>query len=366
MERKRRYLVFGPAYLDVVVETAVPLIPGDPALLVDQSLPALRMTPRGDDLLVVNGPTGDRLIFPLPADASSMAATYTLTEPVLARLLGAETQRTVAAEYPVARFVTQLGGMGAGYAKAFDGLLRAPFGAVNDVPDAVGQAVLGWLQEYGITVAPALLPGYASDSSLVLLSAQGDKLAIGVRAAMVRWQATDADRALVAEADALVFCGAPNALVGKVLSWRPAAPVMCAPALRNVMDTATPLSALAGGIHYLTLNALEWAHLADAEHVRAMVPVITVTDGPRGSRVLLRDEELTIPAESYVGPANTNRAGETYASTFFKVLLSEQPDFYQRGVVPTEIAMRAGLIATAQATRQLAIPGFAFPPDDWT
>jgi len=365
MEHDRRYLIFGPAYLDVVLETESPLVTGDPPLLLDQSLLALSATGRDDGMLEVDGPTGDRLLFPLPAAQAAMAATYHLAEPVLARLLGRDTTRTVNGTYPVAQFRSQLGGMGAGYAKAFGGLLRTPFGGSGDAPDVTGRQVLGWLAQHAIRCAPVYLPDCTSDSSLVLLSACGDKLAIGVREAMVHWRAAEEDRALVAEAAALVFCGAPNALLATVLSWQPGIPVMCAPALRNVCDAAVPLAAQAEGIHYLAMNALEWAQLTGRERLRDQVPVISITDGPHGSRILFRDGEVYIPAQPYVGPANTNRAGETYASTFFKVLLAEQPDFYRSGRVGEDVAAHAGAIATAQATRQLAIQEFAFPPDDW-
>ena len=249
-------------------------------------------------------------------------------------------------DYAVHRFLTQLGGMGAGYAAAFAGVLRAPFGTADALPDATARQVLHWLAQRQIRVAPAYLPACASDSSLVLLSARGDKLAIGVRQAMLRWRAGEEERALVEAADALVFCGAPNALLAEVFSWRPPVPVMCAPALRNVCDTATPLAELAPGIHYLTMNALEWAQLAHREALCRQVPAISITDGPRGSRIYCGEQEFAIPAPPFHGTANTNRAGETYGSTFFKVLLAAQPDFFRRGRVEAAVALRAGQIAT--------------------
>ncbi len=358
------YLVFGPAYLDVVVETAQPLLPSEPALLLDQSLAATGVTPRDDGLLVVLGPTGDVLRFSLPACHAAAAASYHLAEPVLARLRGAQAQ-PVRGDYAVARFLTQLGGMGAGYAAAFAGVLCAPVGTEDTRPDATAWQVLDWLAQQQIRTAPAYLPDCASDRSLVLLSARGDKLAIGVRQAMVRWRAGKDERALAETADALVFCGAPNVLLAEICSRCPAAPVMCAPALRNVCDTAPSLAELAPYIHYMTMNALEWAQLAQREELRRQVPVISITDGPRGSRIYCSEQEFAIPALPFHGAANTNRAGETYGSTFFKVLLATQPDFYRHRHVDAAVALRAGQIATAQATRQLAIAGFAFPPDDW-
>ncbi|MHB9130578.1 MAG: carbohydrate kinase family protein [Armatimonadota bacterium] len=356
MAPDRPILVFGPAYLDIIVEVDGPLVPGDPALFLDQSLPAVRFTPADDGVLRLIGPHGDRMTFPLPQEGRDAGGTCEVQEPVLARLLGPATPRRVVAEYSVIRFATQLGGMGAGYAKALNGTLRMPLGE-----DAVGHRVLAELAQYAISAAPRYLPTCPSDTSLVILATRGEKLAVGVREAMVRWLVAEEDRALVAKASALVFCGAPNALMAEVLSWQPDVPVMCAPALRNVCDQTVPFADLAGGIHYLTMNALEWENLAGREQIRAQVPVITVTDGPMGSRVLLGGEEITIPAIPYQGTADTNRAGETYGATFFSALLNDHPDFLRQGI-SRKTAEQIGMKAACRATKQLAIKGFAFPP----
>ncbi len=347
-----RVLVFGPAYPDVVVETPRPLA----GVRLDQSLPALTATPRDDGRVVVTGPTGDALTFPLPPHATTAACTLTLAEPVLARLRGADTRETVTGEYPVTGFRRQLGGMGAGYALALGGTLHMPVGA-----DALGREVRALLAAAGIAAAPRVLD-CPSDSSLVILSARGDKLAIGVRQAMVRWTATADDLALLDDADALVVCGAPNALLADLLAHRSNLPVLCAPAMRNVSDTAVPLAALAASISVLTCNALEWAHLPDRDAVRAQVPLVAVTDGPRGSTLYLGDDSLFLPAAPHPAPADTNRAGETYGATLFTILRRLCPDF--RHVTPA-MAEFAGRLATRQAARQLDITGFAFPPPDW-
>jgi len=265
----RRYLIFGPAYLDVVVETAQPLLSAEPALLLDQSLAALRVTPRDDGLLVVLGPTGDLLRFILPQRDTGAAASYHLAEPVLARLRGTQAP-PVQGAFTVERFCTQLGGMGAGYAAAFAGVLRAPFGTVNELPDATAGQVLHWLAQQGIRVAPAFLPDCASDSSLVLLSARGDKLAIGVRQAMLRWRAGEEERALAATADALVFCGAPNALLAEVLSWRLPAAVL-----------------LFGLANWMLFNVFEFARKSFAREEEAPgVDSYTTLYGPWGAVAL--------------------------------------------------------------------------------
>ena len=342
-------LIFGPAYLDVVLTLDRLLLAGGPTL--DQSLPAARLTPRDDGVLEVVGPTGDRLVFVLPPDQAEFAATCELCEPVLART---RPGRVVTGEYGVSSAVRQLGGMGAGYAKALGGLLRMPVG-----DDAVGCEVLQLLAQHEIDAVPAVLPDCPSDTSLLLQSPQGDKLAIGVRRAMTRWQAIPEDHALAAQASALVFCGALNALMAAVLEQAPDIPVMCAPALRNVCDRDVPLASLATKIDYLTLNALEWAQLDGAAEMRRQVPVITVTEGAQGSRVLLGEREIHIPAVPFTGPADTNRAGETYAATFFRDLLAACPEF-PRGMT-ADAAEHAGRLAAMQAAKQLAMREFGIP-----
>jgi len=360
MPDNRPGLVFGPAYLDLVVETDRPLAPD----LLDQSVPAARLLPRDDSVLELRGPTGDRLQFHLPTEAASLAATYELCEPILARLRGMATRETVNGDLSVSRVLRQLGGMGAGYAKALGGILRVPFGGTPAHPDQTAMVVLQLLRELRIHAEPVFLPDSTSDSSLIVLSPRGDKLAVGVRAAMVRWQANAADRELIARASAVVFCGAPNALLTELLPATPEIPIMCAPAMRNIADTACPLADLAGRLHYLTLNALEWEHLAGKERLLRATPIITVTDGPHGSRIYVRGEELFVPAVPHNGLTDVNRAGETYGASVFKVLRQACPQFFHDGLT-LALAKRAGQYAARQAERQLGLTAFEFPPDEF-
>ncbi|MHB9024328.1 MAG: carbohydrate kinase family protein [Armatimonadota bacterium] len=363
MNPESQILVYGPAYIDLVLEIDRPLLPA-PDVLLDQSLPAARIVPGDAGTLRVLGPTGDHLVFHLSPEQTGEAATYHLSEPVLARLQGEGTGQIITGEYPDACMRRQLGGMGAGYARALNGLLRAPIGLRRGKPDTVGCQVLQELARYEIRHQPCFLPDCPSDTSLIILTTRGDKLAIGLRQAMVRWRATDDDRALAAQAGALVFCGAPNGLMAEVLCHGSTAPVMCAPAMRNVLDAEVPLAGLASRIHYLTLNALEWAHLEGKERLRETVPVISVTDGPRGSRIFFSGDELAVPAVPRSTPANTNRAGETYGVVFFRTLLRECPDFMQPGNAQAPLVELAARLASTQAARQLDYEGFAFPPDD--
>jgi sugar/nucleoside kinase (ribokinase family) len=354
-------LVYGPAYRDLLVDVATALVPSALGGVLDQSAPAETVTPRADGHVRVTSPAGEWLMLTLPPSAAGMAATYALQRPIRPSSDGASPP-VLRVEAPVVRVREELGGMGAGYAAALGGRLRAPFGVHQGVVDAVGRQVGALLAHYGIACAPRWLEGHASDESLVILSPAGDKLAVGVRDALAHWTLEAADDALLASAAALVCCGAPNRLVADLLARAPARPVLCAPALRNVSDRALPLAELAPSLHLLTLNAHEWGHLADQDAVRAHVPVIAITQGAHGSRLLVRGEEEWIPAVPVAGQINTNRAGETYGATLFAHLLREEPEFWRTGGPSVAGAVRAARQAACQAARQLQISGFGFPP----
>ena len=209
-----------------------------------------------------------------------------------------------------------------------------------------------------------MLPGHQSDASLVILSPHAEKLAVGVRDAMRHWRCSNEDYALAAGARALIFCGAPNALAAEILLHGVSAAVMYAPAMRNIDDTAVPLAALAPHIHYLAMNALEWAHIGERPAILQAIPLVSVTDGARGSHVYLHGRRLDIPAEPHPAPRDTNRAGETYSATLFKAMLAVYPNF-PAGEIDVDVVRWAATVASRQASRQLDITTFDFPPDTW-
>jgi hypothetical protein len=347
-------LVYGPAYVDTVLQIDRPLVPGT-SLLLDQSIQAATRTPRDDGRIVLEGPTGDEVTLLLPAHARDAGATFALSEPILARAMGAGAP-LVRAEFPVTSCVRQLGGMGAGYASALGGMLRMAIGN-----DAEGRAVRAECEAYDVPAVPSIVPGAATDTSMVIMSPRGDKLAVGVRDAMVRWEAGPMDEE-AGVADLLVFCGAPNALARDVLAAGTVEGiVMCAPAMRNVCDTDVPLASLAANVNYLAMNALEWEHLPGRGELWMRVPVVTVTDGPDGSHILQPGEEdIAMEAFPFDGDPNTNRAGETYAAAFVSMLRREAPGF-PHGRVERGTLRMCGYHAAAMAMLQLRIADFGFP-----
>jgi ribokinase len=354
-----RIMVFGPAYLDRVLTLTHPLLPAADAPSFDQSLPAVSVEPLAEPRVYLCGPSGDALVFHLPPTSACPGMRFTLQEPVLARLCAERPVPCVTGDYTVESVLLQLGGMGAGYAKACHGVLRAPFGA-----DETGRLVQTLLQEARIDVAPTILPGCQSDTSLIILSPRAEKLAVGVRDALRHWRYVDEDYALASKARALIFCGAPNAFAVQILGQGLSAAVMYAPSMRNIDESVVPLAALTPYIHYLAMNALEWANLADQQSCLQTIPLISVTDGARGSRVYVHGRVIDIPAVAHPAPRDTNRAGETYASTLFKALLAVYPDF-PHAEIAEDVARWAATAASRQAARQLDITTFDFPADTW-
>lgn len=348
-------IVFGPAYRDLVVEVDSSLLSGVQRL--DQSVPAISRQARADGKLFLAGPAGDAVCVILPPSWQAEASTIQLAEPILARLHGdAAVPMTSLLNARAVR--RQLGGMGAGYARALRAMLCLPLGR-----DDEGAELLSALGEEDIVTAPRYLDD-PTDASLVLLSHAGDKLATGMRAAITHWQAAVEDHALAAGARALVFCGAPNSFAAELLDRSPDGPVLYAPAMRNILDCHLPLATLAPRIACLSLNALEWSHLAGRERCREEIPVITVTAGAEGSRIFLRGgTELTVPALPVPTSIDVNRAGETYGAAFFQTLLHDAPGWHRSRMVDLELARQAGMTAARQAARQLTIAGFAFPDD---
>jgi sugar/nucleoside kinase (ribokinase family) len=354
-------VVFGPAYLDTVIVIEGPLV-RTVSTPLDQSLSAVSCTPRTDGLLQLSGPTGDLLELILPADSPITGASYQLREPLLARVCAGQTIPVVTERHDVRRAYRQLGGMGAGYAKAFDGILCAPFGQ-----DALGETVQSLLAEVAVAVQPTRLPSLTSDQTLIILSEHNDKLAIGERHALLHWTPQAKHFALAARARVLVFCGATNAFAAAVLAGGQPGLVMYAPSMRNIDDAAVPLHTLAPYLHYLALNALEWSQLAAhaREALLAQVPLITVTEGPRGSRVFASGRHWDVPAAPAAGPIDTNRAGETYAATFLKAIVHGCP-LFPRHELDDRLIVWAATVASRQAARQLSLTDFAFPADDWS
>ena len=349
-------VIFGPAYLDTVIKVSGPVAP-QLTVTLDQSLPVKSITPDNSQQIKILSETGDCLAIDLPSNAPCSGAVYNLHEAILSRSCGTNASPLIGT-FPTEDCFQQLGGMRAGYAMAVDGLLRMPLGN-----DALGDSVSAMLSGHGIASSPAKLSGHNSDATLLIQSNTGDKLAIGMRDALLNWQPDEIDYILATEAKYIIFCGAPNKFMANILSRDITAPVMCAPSMRNIDDSVYPLADLAAMIDYLAMNALEWNHLHRREKIINTIPLISITDGPRGCDIYLRGKAYFFPALPHPGPVDTNRAGETYASTIWKAILQNYPKF-PNAEISEELLNQAAALASRQAYRQLDITTFAFPTGD--
>ncbi len=256
-----------------------------------------------------------------------------------------------------------LGGMGAGFAAALRGDLVSALGGDDSGLDSTGEWISRELARHEIPHEPILIPGRESDLTWIISSGRfGDKLAIGFRGC--HSSVTSLGPADLARAcDLLVVAGFANHLVAQTLAI-PASIRMLAPAIRNMTETATPLASLAGRFHYLACNRREWEAMDGREHVARNTPLISITDGPAGCRVLYLDRdarvnEFSLPAfPRDEPPIDTNRAGEAFAATLISALLDGGWD---PGANDPAMIRGAALRGSVAAALVLDMEEFGFP-----
>ena len=119
-----RISVFGPAYLDRVLQVDEPLI--DPALgpPLDQSVDGSWKFGASRSLELID-PAGYMIEVELPADWPGPTGSVRLARPVRPGLTGRRTVRGLS-------WHDDLGGMGAGYAAALGGRLHSALGSESD------------------------------------------------------------------------------------------------------------------------------------------------------------------------------------------------------------------------------------------
>jgi ribokinase len=352
----RRVDVFGPTYLDRVLRVAGPLIGGGQGDSIDQSVEGEWMFGDPDRINVI-ACDGSRLDMSLPTDWTGPRGTIQLRGPIRDGWTGRRAIRAI-------RGHDDLGGMGAGYAAALDGVLHSALGPETD---PVSRAVAEWMAHYGIRHQAIRIPDRAADWTLLVTSGEsGDKLAIGFRGCHASLDAGDLARRAEASCDLRVVAAWPNRLVDPILRAPGARTRFFAPSLRNMADRDNPLVHFADRIDLLSCNRVEWETLAERESVAEAVPIVVVTEGPHGCDVRFKDirgqsRRFHVPAFPRARPpSDTNRAGEAFASTIVTTLVEQGWDGGSRFVDESLMRMATGR-AAASAALELDRVEFGFP-----
>ena len=351
-----RVLVFGPAYLDRVLQVDRPLI--DPKLgpPLDQSVDGVwkfGTNPR----LELTDPIGYSIEVELPGNWPGPTGEIRLTSPIRPGVTG---RRSVGG----LSWHNDLGGMGAGYAAALGGQLCSALGSDSD---PTTREISIRLAELGIAHDPVRVFDHCADWTLLISSGEfGDKLPIGFRGCHAALEPDSLDSKAARPCDLRVVASLPNRLAARVLAAPGAGMRFFAPAMRNVFDRVFPLSSFAGSIDVMSCNRREWETLEDREEVAWQVSILVITDGPAGSSIRYTTPQgepgvLNVPAfPRQRPPRDTNRAGESYAATLLSTLL-ENGWNAGAGVIDDGLIRSAAERSAAAAALVLDRVDFGFP-----
>jgi ribokinase len=301
----RKTLAFGPAYIDRVLKVDRPLFD---SVIIDRSATG-RWEAQGSDLWIAGLPEGDLRVEPPDGWPGPIGVIRVGEQAAPARdLIGVSWHE-------------DLGGMGAGYAKALGGILHLLLGGETE---PIGRRVIAMLDREAIAHRVTHDTHRIGEWTLLLTSGEfGDKLPIGFRD-----PGTHGAPAVSHEpCDLLVAASMTNRRASAALANPDARVRLFAPAMRNMTDANPKVSSFAKDVDILCCNRTEWESLADREEAAWRVSILVVTDGPRGAEVRYTDPNgdaglLAIPAfPRREPPKDTNRAGEAFASTLVGTLL---------------------------------------------
>lgn len=345
-------LIFGPAYLDLVIRVAGPISDRPIDLGCDG-----HFTPDALDRLEIACPNGASLTIPgLKGTACPTGRLMTAND-----VLPAGLNRTLA----MIETFEDLGGMGAGYAAALGGrLVSAIAGPTDPLSARVRQAIeREKIDRRLITIAAK---SQADTTFIVTSGGNGDKLPVGLRGCHASLEPDDVlgyDHAPI-----VVVASLPNALMHAVLAECQDSLRILAPSARNCRDRSYPLGELAAVTDLLALNSGEWAEMSDTDR-RAFedsAAILSITLGPEGAEILWRNRRGE--RESHFEPAfprrqplvDTNRAGEAFASQLILKLV-ETGWAHERRTVDEQSVRVAALHASASAGLVIGMPRFGFP-----
>ena len=349
----RRTQVFGPAYLDRVLLVDDSLVDPSHSAPLDQSVdgvwefgPGLAIADAHGSHLAITPPND----WPGPSGIVRVSGKLGDEPPGWSRTVGGLTAHD------------DLGGMGAGYARAFGAPLIVPLGSTDDPMSA---AISERLRAAGIDHRPVRVPDRPADWTILITSgAHGDKLPIGFRGCHAAVQSLEN---AIEPVDLRVVASLTNRLAAEALRAPGAGVRFFAPAMRNMTETAVPVAGFADCIDILCCNRREWDRLEGREQVAWQLSLLAVTDGPNGSLIRFTTPEgeagrLTVPAFPRTHPPrDTNRAGEAFAATLVQTLLDAG---WSPGTSDLALVAGAGERASAAAALVLDRAEFGFPTRD--
>ena len=360
MKTPRRTLVFGPAYLDRVLLVDRPLVDPKVGGVLDRSVLGFAdragtgLPPGERSLILECVPDFDLAVAPLPDGWPGPFGVISSRESV-----GPTNRARPPRPVSGLAWHDDLGGMGAGFARALGGHLVWPAG---DPRDDVTTTVIRLLHREGIDHRPVHRPETLGDWTLLITSGEfGDKLAVCFRSPSdVERPARPIDDG---PCDLLVAASMTNGRASSALRGVEAAVKLFAPSIRNMADREPKVSQFAREIDVLCCNRLEWESLVDREEVAWRVSILAVTDGPRGATIRFTDESgepgrVEVPAFPRLHPPkDTNRAGEAFASGLVTALLDGG---WTPGVTPRSLIEHAAERASAAAALVLDRADFGF------
>jgi pfkB family carbohydrate kinase len=352
----RHVSVFGPAYLDRVLLVNQPLLDPSEGPPLDQSVEGVWKFGANPSLELAD-PEGYSLTIELPVDWPGPSGSIRLARRMRTGVTGHKSLRGLA-------WHDDIGGMGAGYAAAFEGTLCSALGSDSD---PTSQAITRRLAGLGIFHDPVRVFDRSADWTLLITSGpHGDKLPIGFRGCHAAVDPGAFDARAARPCELRVVASLPNALAARILRAAGAGCRFFAPAMRNVLDRDCPLSSFAGSIDILSCNRQEWDTLENREEVAWQVSILIVTDGPEGSSVRYTNpsgeaECLQVPVfPRQRPPRDTNRAGESYSAMLISALLDHGWEAAS-GVVDAALIRTAARRASVAAALQLDRTEFGFP-----
>ncbi len=351
-----RVVVFGPAYLDRVVRVDRPMLDDPSGPPLDQSVDGEWKFAGGQRLELVD-PGGLVIAIMPPIGWTGPLGEIRLGKCLRSGMSGRRELRAIA-------WQDDLGGMGAGYAAALGGSLHSALGSESD---ATSRAIAGLLARYGVDHRPVLVADRPADWTLLVTSGEfGDKLPVGFRGCHAAIDLSTLMPDTATPCDLQVVAGLPNRLARPLLAASCARTRFLAPAMRNMTDREVPLAEFASSVDILSCNRSEWSALEGHQRVGDRIPIVAVTDGPRGI-----DLTFTTPAGERTSrhvpafprahpPRDTNRAGEAFATTLVATLVDNGWDGRMRVIEPAHLESAARRAAAAAAL-VLDRTGFGFP-----